>query len=98
MGKSNLSERMYAHFHAWQSSGLSQRSYSSQNGLRIAQFNYWTLKFRKEQSQTVPEESSFVPLIVTSPEATPVFEIHHSSGHRISFFELVDPSFLKLLL
>lgn len=98
MKKSNLFERMHAHFIAWQSSGLSQRTYSSQNGLRLAQFNYWTLKFRKEQGAMIQSESGFVPLLVSSSSTEPIFELHHSSGHRISFFELVDPSFLKALL
>ena len=94
MARNNVSTPMYHHYCTWKSSGLSQRKY----GLSVAHFNYWVCKFRKEESQPVPEESSFVPLIVTSPDATPVFELNHSSGHRISFYQLVDVSFIKALL
>lgn len=98
MAKSNHSGRMHAHYCAWQSSGLSQRRYSEQNGLHYAQFNYWVLKFRRAQSSTVQEQSGFVPVVVASNTTTPIFEINHSSGHRISFFEVVDASFIKSLL
>lgn len=98
MARSKVSTLMYDHYCAWKSSGFSQRKYSKQNGLRVAQFNYWVCKFRREQSPAVIEESGFVPLIVTSNDTTPVFELNHSNGHRISFYQLVDVSFIKALL
>jgi len=98
MAKSNLSLRMYDHYCAWQSSGLSQRSYSKQNGFRPAQFNYWVCKFRREETPAKSGESGFLPLIISPGDTTPVFEINHASGHRISFFHLVDVAFIKDLL
>lgn len=98
MARSNLSARMYDHFCAWKSSGLSQRSYSKLNGLHVAQFNYWVLKFRREQTSGEPKESEFIPLVVSPSDTTPIFEINHAGGHRISFYQLVDVSLIKSLL
>ena len=89
---------MYDHYCAWQSSGLSQRSYSRLNDFRPAQFSYWVCKFRKEQTPAKAEESGFLPLIISPSATTPVFEINHASGHRISFFQLVEVTFIKDLL
>lgn len=98
MARSKSSDRMYDHFCAWQSSGLSQRSYSKQQGLRPAQFNYWVCKFRKEQSPGAVTESGFLPLVINPSDATPVFEIDHINGHKISFYQLIDVSLIKSLL
>lgn len=99
MKKDTLSARMYAHYCSWQSSGLSQRRYSAQHGLRTGQFNYWVVKFQRHQSAMGSEPAGFVPLVVESEESgTPVIEIHHRSGHRISFFQRVDAAYIKSLL
>lgn len=98
MARCNLSNRMYDHYCAWQSSGLSQRSYSKENGLTMAQFHYWVGKFRSGQPPAEPEESGFLPLVVSSGDTAPVFEINYSSGHRISFYQLVEVTFIQDLL
>ncbi|MGO1245229.1 MAG: IS66 family insertion sequence element accessory protein TnpA [Sphingobacterium sp.] len=94
MAKSNLWDRMHRHYLAWQSSGLSQRAYSKQSGLHQAQFNYWVVKFRSGQRSTVKEQSGFAPVVITPNSNIPVFEIHHSNGHRLSFYEVLDASFI----
>lgn len=98
MATRELSDRMYDHFCAWQSSGLNQRSYCAQNGLRTAQFNYWVVKFRKQHRSVAVENPGFLPLVITSNRETPIFEISHSNGNRISFYQLIDFSLIKTLL
>lgn len=98
MSKQKSYNEMHDHYCAWQSSGLSQHIYSKQNGLQPAQLSYWVSKFRKAEAPIPVEESGFLPVVVTSDVSTPIFEIKHRSGHRISFYQLVDISFIKDLL
>lgn len=100
-------EMMFNHYCAWKTSVLSQRAYCREHGLRISQFNYWILKFEREElnRQADPQapkpiqESGFAKLVVDRTcHDTPIFEINHNNGHRISFFELVDADYIKSLL
>lgn len=84
MASSNLSDRMYDHFCAWKSSGLSQRSYSKLNGLNVAQFNYWVLKFRREPTSVEPKESEFIPLVVSPDDVAPIFACWWPSDQLLS--------------
>jgi hypothetical protein len=98
MTKSNLSLRMYDHYCAWKSSGVSQSEYSRLNDLEFGQFHYWVCKFRKEDRFAEKEPSFFVPLVVTPNGVVPIFEISYANGDRISFHQAVDISFVKALL
>ena len=90
---------MHHHYVCWQGSGLSQRSYSSENNLLEGQFHYWIKKFRQLDSNEHSVNSAFVPLIITSDNSIgPIVEIQHKDGHCIRFFQSVDVSILKSLL
>jgi hypothetical protein len=74
MVKRELREKMFALIEAWQTSGLSQKDYLLQVGIKQAKFQYWLKQYR-EQSQSSPL-GSFVeiqpsysnPIIIRFPD------------------------------
>lgn len=95
--RNNLHAQMYAHYCNWEASGQSQIGYCKSEGLSFAKFNYWVRKLRGEAKPISPSASGFVAVEV-APSGMPVFEISHKNGHRISFYQTIEVSFIKELL
>lgn len=95
--KNNLHTQMYAHYRNWEASGQSQIGYCNTSGLAFAKFNYWVRKFRTSSLPVSHGSSGFVA-VELAPSCTPVLEISHKSGHRISFYRTVEACFIKELL
>lgn len=95
--KNILHAQMYAHYRNWEASGQSQIGYCKSEGLSFAKFNYWVRKLRSDCHSPSPATSGFVAVELAS-SSTPVFEISHKNGHRISFYRIVEACFIKELL
>lgn len=95
--KNALQVQMYAHYRNWEASGESQISYCKSQGLSFAKFNYWVRKLRTGGQSPSGEPSGFIALEVAAGN-TPILEIMHSSGHRISIYRNVEAGFIKELL
>lgn len=95
--KNELHVQMYTHYRNWEASGESQIGYCKSQGLSFAKFNYWVRKLRAGQQSSSGDTSGFIALEVSSSH-TPIFEISHKCGHRISFYRAVEASFIKELL
>ena len=96
--KNTLHTEMYEHYCNWVSSGLSQIGYCNSSGLSFAKFNYWVRKLRREAEPASVEPNGFVAVEVNPCCSTPLFEISHKNGHRISFYSTLAASFIKELL
>lgn len=95
--KNALQVQMYTHYRNWEASGESQIAYCKSQGLSVAKFNYWVRKLRLGGQSRSENTSGFIALEVASGN-TPILEIMHSGGHRISFYRNVDAGFIKELL
>jgi hypothetical protein len=71
--------------------------YCKSAGLSFAKFNYWVRKLRRGAEPTSRETMGFLSVEVNQ-SSTPVFEISHKNGHRISFYRTMEASFIKELL
>ena len=90
-------EKMFSLISAWQQSGLSQRAYCGQHGVRYSLFHYWYKRYRDEQ--TAPAgQASFVSLdLQPSPSAASV-ELLLPDGRRLVFYQGVSAEYLKALI
>jgi hypothetical protein len=92
-----LHTQMYTHYSNWESSGLSQMGYCKSAGLSFAKFNYWVRKLRRGGEGASAKTLGFLSVEV-NPSGMPVLEISHKNGHRISFYQPMEASFIKELL
>lgn len=95
--KKDLYAHMHTHYQNWASSGESQTGYYKQHKLSFAKFNYWVRKLRTSRHSPLQEASGFIAVELGSIH-TPVLEISHKNGHRISFYGKVEARFIKELL
>src|SRR4051794_33455657 len=95
-------EQMYAYVEQWKQSGLSQKVYCEQQGVKYHVFHYW-YKLYRDQHQAVQEpepkpSASFLPLTLINSSAAAVIELHLSGGHRLVFHQMVSADYLKALI
>ena len=68
------------HVAQWQSSGLSQKSYSETHQLKLHQLVYWIGVFKpKPESSHVPQ-SKFVPVQVVAHQSDASLKLHLHNG------------------
>ncbi len=76
MDRKELREEMFKAIEAWQSSGLSQKDYSAQIGIKQSKFQYWLKQYREQQDF----QDSFVeipaaysqPIIIRYPDGVEI--------------------------
>ena len=84
---------------AWKQSGLSQKAWCEQNGLRYYVFHYWYKRYRDKKSDG--SEPAFIPLTVKpsfSDAACANIEVVLADGKRILFHQAVSSDFLKAVI
>ena len=90
-------DQMFARIKQWEDSGLSQKAFCEQTGMRYHVFHYWYRRYKNRQSVSAIKAPSFVALQVDS-SATVSAELVMPNGKRILFHQPVDVHILKVLL
>ena len=89
----------------WQRSGLSQRAYCAQQGLKHPTFDYWRRRIRGDDSNaSVPltqkpaTRLTLIPVRVNSKANADALILHSPSGWRLSVPAIVSADWLAGLL
>lgn len=88
-------KQMFSVIGDWQQSGLSQKAFCSQFGLRYHVFHYWYKVYRNQGG--LPG-TSFIKLEVTPPTGTASAELICTDGKRVVFHQPVSAGYLKALI
>ena len=93
-------EQMFKIVEAWQQSGLSQKFFCEQNGIRYHVFHYWYKCFRDLQCPAKNE--GFIPIKIqrsnTANTASSHVELVLADGKRLLFHQPVSSDYLKHLI
>ena len=93
-------EQMFAMVASWQASGLTQKLFCEQEGIRYHVFHYWYKCYRDAQSPS--KEAGFIPLNVKLPFSPPDSnghsEIVFPDGRRVLFHQPVSSDYLKAII
>ena len=92
-------QQMFNMLTHWQQSGISQKLYCEQHGIRYHVFHYWYKRYRGEQSNS--SEPAFIPLTVKpsfSDATCANIEVVLADGKRILFHQPVSCDFLKAVI
>lgn len=93
-------EQMFKMISTWQQSGLSQKSFCEQNGIRYHVFHYWYKCFRELQCPAKHE--GFIPIKIQRSKTTNTVsaqvELVLADGKRLLFHQPVSCDFLKALI
>ena len=96
----NVREQMFSMITCWQQSGLSQKAYCQQNGIRYHEFHYWYKCFRDRQSPS--RDEGFMPIKIQSSNTINTASAHAElvlpDGKRLLFHQGVSSDFLKALI
>jgi len=91
---------MFSMITCWQQSGLSQKAYCQQNGIRYHVFHYWYKCFRDRQSPS--RDEGFMPIKIQSSNTINTASAHAElvlpDGKRLLFHQGVSSDFLKALI
>ncbi len=83
----------------WSQSGLSQKAYCEQHGIRYHVFHYWCKRYRQqEEPDTV---NRFVRVHVQQPISAAEqagIEIIFADGRRLLFHQAVSADFIKAII
>jgi hypothetical protein len=82
--------RMKAEVERWHQSGLSQKEFSQQLGMKVATFSYWVSRSKEEKKK------GFVPL-VAKVGSFPEIQVTYPNGVRITL-PTSDPELLSRLI
>lgn len=93
-------EQMFNMITSWQQSGLSQKVYCEQNGIRCHVFHYWYKCFR--QSQSSSKDEGFIQIKMQPSNTINTGSAHAElllpDGKRLLFHHGVSSDFLKALI
>ncbi len=93
-------EQMFKTVSIWQQSGLSQKSFCEQNGIRYHVFHYWYKCFRDLHSPT--KDEGFIPIKIqrfnTVNTASAHAELVLPDGRRLVFHQPVSSDYFKDLI
>src|SRR4051794_14952721 len=98
-----VKEQMYAHIDEWKQSGLSQKVYCEQRGVKYHVFHYWYKLYRDQYQQAAPEPklkspATFIPLTLSASPATAFVELYLPGGHHLVFHQMISADYLKALI
>ncbi len=95
-----IREQMFAMITGWRQSGLSQKAYCEQHGIRYHVFHYWYKCFRQLPSPA--KDQGFIPLKIQALNsintASAVVELLLPDGRRLLFHQAVTSDYLKALI
>ena len=91
-------QQMFSLIEQWQTSGLTQKAFCEQHGIRYYVFHYWYKRYRMQQSVLPDNAGSFVKLQVAKPSSYGLVEINYPGGVRLVFHEPVSSGYLKALV
>jgi len=80
--------RMKAEVERWRQSGLSQRAFAEELGMKLATFSYWVSRTKEAE-----KKRGFIPLLPGQNFSTSEMEITYPNGVRLK----VGGSDLKIL-
>ncbi|KAA8474323.1 hypothetical protein BDE36_3511 [Arcticibacter tournemirensis] len=70
-------ERMKAEVERWRQSGLTQKEFSQQLGMKVATFAYWVSRSKEPE-----KKKGFIPLVPRA-ESVEAIEVSYPNGVRI---------------
>ena len=92
-------EEMFPLIQAWDRSGLSQKEFYHQHGIKPHVFGYWLRRYRKEGQLAPQEGPGFVSVeMEEAPAESVLAEVIYPDGTRLVFKERVGLAFLRGLL
>ena len=93
-------EQMFSMIGNWHQSGLTQKAYCEEHGIRYHVFHYWYKCYR--DLQTPAKDDGFIPLNIQpfTSENTSCAEVELllADGRRVIFHQPVSSDFLKALI
>jgi hypothetical protein len=93
------SAQMFPLIRAWESSGLSQKEFCAERGIKVHLFYYWLKRYREQDGSDRSMKAGFVTVEVEpSPEPVVLAEILYGDGTRLVLRERVGAGFLRALL
>ena len=93
-------QQMFIMLKHWQESGLSQKLYCEQHGIRYHVFHYWYKRFRDSQADG-KKEGTFIPLQIKPQVPAGInagIELLLADGHRLLFHQPVSADFIKAII
>lgn len=90
---------MFPLIQKWERSGLRQKEFCNQHGIKPSVFWYWLRRYR-EEGQSAPEDvRGFVSIEMDAPAIeSALAEVIYPDGTRLAFKERVSLAFLQGLL
>jgi hypothetical protein len=96
----NVRGQMFAMISLWQQSGLTQKAYCEEHGVRYHVFHYWYKCFRDLQSPA--KDEGFIPLKIQPSNSVNTccahVELLLADGKRLLFHQPVSSDYLKALI
>lgn len=99
MRNQEAQREMFNMIAAWQQSGVSQKGYCEQQGIRYHVFHYWYKRYRS--SRVVDSKPGFLPLHITPSApfaAVTGIELILADGRRLLFNQPVTADFIKAVI
>jgi hypothetical protein len=84
-----------AHYESWRESGLSQKAYCEQAGLKYAQFVSTLAYYRKRDRMQLPQK--LIPVNIVHP-APAMIVLRHRAGHQMELPTDISASWCAELL
>jgi hypothetical protein len=91
-------EEMFGLIEQWQQSGISQKGWCEQNGIRYHIFHYWYKRYRNQPAVAPATTSSFIQLQVKENGSQPLMELLLAGNKRLLFYQPVSIDYLKALI
>jgi len=93
-------QQMFNMLTHWQQSGISQKLYCEQHGIRYHVFHYWYKRFRGSQADS-KKEGTFIPVQIkpsVAAEKNADIELLLANGTRVLFYQPVSADFIKAII
>jgi hypothetical protein len=96
-------EEMYENIKRWQTSGLSQKEFSKQEGYPLTTFSYWLIKYGKQKKGQEAKTKPFLPVEIILPSETTSYEcniitIIYPNGIRVTCPITIEKEYLRTLI
>ena len=93
------SAQMFPLIREWESSGLSQKEFCAERGIKAHLFYYWLKRYREKDQSDRSRQAGFVSVEVNpSTQAVVLAEIVYGDGTRLVLKERVGAGFLRAML
>lgn len=97
--KPRSAAEMFPLIQKWEGSGLSQKTFCNDHGIKPHVFCYWLRRYREQGKLVDQDPAGFVSVELDPPSAESVIaEVVYPDGTRLILQERVSLSFLQSLL